>query len=124
MNKFQIGDLVEKRRGYKYPGEVRAVVKTLTGDTRYVVEALSADFRGMLHIFSEEQLKLIGRAPEFNMYEAFEQNAQYKSQLNAVAQGRASGFTGDSCNSCGSFAMVRSGSCQACQNCGATNGCS
>jgi ribonucleoside-diphosphate reductase alpha chain len=34
------------------------------------------------------------------------------------------GYTGDSCSDCGSFTMVRNGSCQKCDTCGATSGCS
>lgn len=34
------------------------------------------------------------------------------------------GFTGDSCPECGSFQMVRNGSCLKCNSCGATTGCS
>ncbi len=37
---------------------------------------------------------------------------------------RQSGYTGDECQDCGSFAMVRNGTCQKCENCGATTGCS
>ena len=40
--------------------------------------------------------------------------------LDAVAQG----FTGDSCDSCGSMQMVRNGSCLKCVACGETTGCS
>ena len=39
---------------------------------------------------------------------------------DAVAQG----FTGDSCDSCGSMQMVRNGSCLKCMACGGTTGCS
>jgi len=42
------------------------------------------------------------------------------SILDAVAQG----FTGDSCDSCGSMQMVRNGSCLKCMACGGTTGCS
>jgi ribonucleoside-diphosphate reductase alpha chain len=34
------------------------------------------------------------------------------------------GYTGDSCSECGSFQMVRNGSCLKCNSCGATTGCS
>lgn len=47
--RFAVGDKV---RGYKFDGEVRAVLLTKSGDVRIVVE--HAD--GWLHIFNEEQL--------------------------------------------------------------------
>jgi hypothetical protein len=40
-----------------------------------------------------------------------------------LAKARASGCTGDACDDCGSFNMVRSGSCVACMDCGRTTGC-
>lgn len=36
---------------------------------------------------------------------------------------RAGGFTGDPCTACGSLAVVRSGTCQTCQDCGTQTGC-
>jgi ribonucleoside-diphosphate reductase alpha chain len=46
-----------------------------------------------------------------------------KSQERA-AQARVQGYTGDSCGDCGSFTMVRNGTCLKCNTCGATSGCS
>ena len=34
------------------------------------------------------------------------------------------GFEGDACNECGSFTLVRNGTCLKCNNCGSTTGCS
>lgn len=53
---FQIGDQVRKTYGYNFPGEIRAAFLTHHGDRRYVVEATGTDYRGMLHIFNEQQL--------------------------------------------------------------------
>lgn len=39
-------------------------------------------------------------------------------------EARHKGYTGDSCPDCGSFQMVRNGSCLKCLSCGATTGCS
>lgn len=35
----------------------------------------------------------------------------------------AQGFTGDSCATCGNFAMKRAGTCLTCTACGSTSGC-
>jgi len=57
--KFSIGDAVKKANGYKYPGTIVAVFRTLQLDWRYVVEATGEDYKGMLHIFNGDQLELV-----------------------------------------------------------------
>ena len=55
MNKFTVGDLVEKVGGdYTFSGQVVAVFEKISGQVRIVVE----DDRGILHIFSEKNLEL------------------------------------------------------------------
>lgn len=39
-------------------------------------------------------------------------------------QATSAGFTGNTCNECGSMQMVRNGTCEKCNSCGATTGCS
>lgn len=54
---FSVGDLVRKVGGsYSANGTIRASFLTRDGARRYVFEF--DDFRGMLHIFSHEQLQL------------------------------------------------------------------
>lgn len=38
-------------------------------------------------------------------------------------QARFRGYTGDVCNMCGNFTMVRTGTCLQCASCGQTTGC-
>ncbi len=46
-------------------------------------------------------------------------------QLNEkVRVARIQGYAGDACGSCGSFTLVRNGSCMKCMTCGGTSGCS
>ena len=52
-----MGAKVKKRQGYAYPGVVIGACVTSLGVLRYVVEAEHPDFKGMLHIFSAEQLE-------------------------------------------------------------------
>lgn len=54
MSDLEVGDLVCKVSGYEYDGVVVAKFTTLAGLTRYVVEHDLS--RGMLHIFSPNQL--------------------------------------------------------------------
>jgi len=52
---FQIGDKVSKVGGdYRFDGIVVAAFQKLSGVTRYVVE----DDRGILHIYSDKNLKI------------------------------------------------------------------
>ncbi|PJZ56118.1 vitamin B12-dependent ribonucleotide reductase [Leptospira barantonii] len=44
--------------------------------------------------------------------------------LEEVKLAKIKGYTGDSCSECGSFEMVRNGSCLKCMSCGSTTGCS
>lgn len=56
--KFEEGDVVHKPKGYRYPGIVVCVFKTLHGKVRYVVEATGEGYEEMLHIFNGDQLAL------------------------------------------------------------------
>ncbi|MDR2923351.1 MAG: vitamin B12-dependent ribonucleotide reductase [Treponema sp.] len=47
-----------------------------------------------------------------------------QSELYKIAQARIKGYEGDPCPSCGSFTLVRNGTCMKCQTCGGTTGCS
>lgn len=40
------------------------------------------------------------------------------------SQATSAGFTGNSCVECGSMQMVRNGTCEKCNSCGSTTGCS
>ena len=57
---LKIKDLVRKRKGYAFTGEVRAVFTNMAGKERIVVEML--DSGGLLHIFSPEDVEPIGEA--------------------------------------------------------------
>jgi hypothetical protein len=50
--------MVRKIKGYSYPGIIVSVFRTLDGKVRYVVEADPySDFRGMLHIFGDNDIE-------------------------------------------------------------------
>ncbi|WP_168160802.1 helix-turn-helix domain-containing protein [Weeksella sp. HMSC059D05] len=55
-SKFRIGDKVYKPKGYKFPGEVRAIFTNTRNEIRIVAEM---EDNGMLHIFNESQLKIL-----------------------------------------------------------------
>ena len=52
-------------------------------------------------------------------------SAPIKSKLSSGAsKARFKGYTGDACPECGHFTLIRNGTCQKCDTCGATTGCS
>ena len=50
------------------------------------------------------------------------QTQEIKMDQREIA--KLKGFEGDPCNECGSFTLVRNGTCLKCNNCGSTTGCS
>jgi ribonucleoside-diphosphate reductase alpha chain len=61
-----------------------------------------------------------GRPPA----QVLEQSRPEQSELIKIAQARIKGYEGDSCPSCGSFTLIRNGTCMKCDTCGGTTGCS
>jgi ribonucleoside-diphosphate reductase alpha chain len=47
-----------------------------------------------------------------------------QNELTRIAQARIKGYEGDPCPSCGSFTLIRNGTCMKCHTCGGTTGCS
>ncbi len=56
---MQVGDHVQKIKGYKWPGIVVSVFSTLSGDIRVVVECTVPEVAGALHIYSLEQIEKV-----------------------------------------------------------------
>ena len=59
--KFDVGDFVEKRSGYPWPGVVVSRFHTTEGHARYVVECTVREVYGALHIYNGNQLQRLGR---------------------------------------------------------------
>jgi ribonucleoside-diphosphate reductase alpha chain len=55
---------------------------------------------------------------------AMEQPRPEQSEVLKIVQARIKGYEGDPCPSCGSFTLVRNGTCMKCDTCGGTTGCS
>ncbi|GHV96536.1 vitamin B12-dependent ribonucleotide reductase [Spirochaetia bacterium] len=55
---------------------------------------------------------------------AMEQSRPEQSEVIKIVQARIKGYEGDPCPSCGSFTLVRNGTCMKCDTCGGTTGCS
>jgi ribonucleoside-diphosphate reductase alpha chain len=56
--------------------------------------------------------------------QVLDQSRVEQSELFKIAQARIKGYEGDPCPSCGSFTLIRSGTCMKCDNCANTTGCS
>lgn len=54
---FEIGNRVEKGKGYKFPGIVVGKFTNLDGELRYVVQCTVADVEKVLHIYSGGNLR-------------------------------------------------------------------
>jgi ribonucleoside-diphosphate reductase alpha chain len=52
------------------------------------------------------------------------QSKPEESEVIKIVQARIKGYEGDPCSSCGSFTLVRNGTCMKCDTCGGTTGCS
>jgi ribonucleoside-diphosphate reductase alpha chain len=53
-----------------------------------------------------------------------EESYPEESEVIKIVQARIKGYEGDPCPSCGSFTLVRNGTCMKCDTCGGTTGCS
>jgi ribonucleoside-diphosphate reductase alpha chain len=56
--------------------------------------------------------------------QVLEQPKLEMSEVAKIAQARIKGYEGDPCPSCGSFTLIRNGTCMKCHTCGGTTGCS
>jgi ribonucleoside-diphosphate reductase alpha chain len=45
-------------------------------------------------------------------------------RLERIRAARIKGYESDSCAKCGTFTLIRNGTCLKCDTCGATSGCS
>ena len=53
-----------------------------------------------------------------------EESYPEESEVIKIVQARMKGYEGDPCSSCGSFTLLRNGTCMKCDTCGGTTGCS
>lgn len=55
IGEYQVGDMVQKTKGYKFVSQVRSVFTNIEGETRLVCESMMIP--GLLHIFSPGQME-------------------------------------------------------------------
>jgi len=54
---FKIGDKVQKRKGYRFPGVIIGHFQKLDGSIRYAVECVAHEAEGIIHIYSTKDLE-------------------------------------------------------------------
>ena len=74
---------------------------------------------------ANESSLLYDETVDLNTKEELEnKNQQAGMKIDERQIAKLKGFEGDPCNECGSFTLVRNGTCLKCNNCGSTTGCS
>ena len=74
---------------------------------------------------ANESSLLYDETVDLNAKEKLEnENQQAGMKIDERQIAKLKGFEGDPCNECGSFTLVRNGTCLKCNNCGSTTGCS
>ena len=71
----------------------------------------------------DETMKKSARSGTLQNVATVGENASSASS-DAVKTARFQGYTGDACPECGHFTLIRNGTCQKCDTCGTTTGCS
>lgn len=107
-------------------------IRNATSVVDYVFRELAVtylDRYDLAHIKPDEKLKKPKKeepvaVSEADVAAAGKHFALTHKKLNAIKEARDKGFTGNSCTACGSMQMVRSGTCEKCNDCGQTTGCS
>ncbi|MHA6642233.1 vitamin B12-dependent ribonucleotide reductase [Mesorhizobium sp. A623] len=87
--------------------------------------AFKRDYEERAKELSDEN-QLREAAPEALFTDAAAQEAAEAKKLAADRRAKSllQGYTGNSCSECQNFTMVRNGTCEKCDTCGATSGCS
>jgi ribonucleoside-diphosphate reductase alpha chain len=82
--------------------------------------AVAETVAGLIEQIAEASPAPKAEAAEANTAESDARKIAGERRQKALMQG----YTGNSCDECGNFTMVRNGTCEKCDTCGATSGCS
>ena len=81
--------------------------------------------------YEERAVEFAEEIPEESVFTdaAADEAASAKAEAKKLEASRrmrsiAQGYTGNMCSECQNFTMVRNGTCEKCDTCGATSGCS
>ena len=89
-----------------------------TRESLFIINSFAQEY--FQNIFSIQDLELI-----FTNFDSLDDKIQTQDiKMDQREIAKLKGFEGDACNECGSFTLVRNGTCLKCNNCGSTTGCS
>jgi len=105
------------------PGATVTALKPLTSELREPITAFRRDYEEHARERAQEDeaaanAELFSDDAQLEVDDAKARAAERRSR--AIAQG----YTGNMCSECQNFTMVRNGTCEKCDTCGATSGCS
>ena len=83
-------------------------------------ETVAGTVAGLIEQIAEASPAPRAEVAEANTAESDARKIAGERRQKALMQG----YTGNSCDECGNFTMVRNGTCEKCDTCGATSGCS
>jgi ribonucleoside-diphosphate reductase alpha chain len=105
-------------KGQASGGPQDAGDKTMKASAGARTEAPSYSTGVSPHII-QPQVQVLGRPAD-----RIETEGPIQSEVLKIAPARIKGYEGDPCPTCGSFSLIRSGTCMKCDTCGGTTGCS
>jgi hypothetical protein len=114
--------------GHTSPGDSgKGTVKALAGNAGYnpsgTAIAAHAGIPGThVQVMDQPRMPEQTRLPE--QTRMVDQGQSEQSELIKIAEARFKGYEGDPCPTCGSFTLLRNGTCMKCNTCGGTTGCS
>jgi ribonucleoside-diphosphate reductase alpha chain len=92
-------------------------IKNATSPVDYLFRVLGHEYLGrkdLVHVKEASSMRTKQTA----------QRKQVSEEVSAIAEARAKGYTGEKCPGCGSLRLKRNGTCNLCEDCGTTTGCS
>ena len=108
----------------------KATPITSVGSLSGRIEAIAANLNTDPMVDFEEEPNAFKRdfapvvQPEEQLAEPVVEKSQQVNKKLYRAKALMQGYTGNSCGECQNFTMVRNGTCEKCDTCGATSGCS
>jgi ribonucleoside-diphosphate reductase alpha chain len=92
-------------------GNHRSMNMQFEGQTGSVTKAIGQSAPALAYPQEQSQVMVLEQNPQEN-------------EAAKIFEARCKGYEGDACSLCGSFTLLRNGTCMKCDNCGSTTGCS
>ncbi|WP_159586598.1 vitamin B12-dependent ribonucleotide reductase [Chelativorans xinjiangense] len=106
------------------PGGTVTALKPVVAELREEATAFRRDYEERAKELAQEAAEDEGANALFTDEAAEEATEAKKVETHRRQQAIAQGYTGNMCSECQNFTMVRNGTCEKCDTCGATSGCS